>query len=45
MLRQTKYYLTRSKRLVLEVINYQELNLMEGRIPPMFENMGILRQM
>jgi len=23
----------------------QELNFMEGRIPPMFENMGILRQM
>ena len=23
----------------------QELNLLEGRIPPMFENMGILRQM
>ena len=23
----------------------QELNLVEGRIPPMFENMGILRQM
>ena len=25
--------------------NSQELNLLEGRIPPMFENMGTLRQM
>lgn len=25
--------------------NSQELNLNGGRIPPMFENMGILRQM
>ena len=25
--------------------NFVELNLLEGRIPPMFENMGILRQM
>jgi len=25
--------------------NSQELNFVEGRIPPMFENMGILRQM
>ena len=24
---------------------FQELNLLEGRIPPMFENMGTLRQM
>jgi len=30
MLRQTKHHLTRSKRLLLEIINYQELNIEDG---------------
>jgi len=30
MLRQTKYHLTKSKRLLLEIINYQELNIEDG---------------
>ena len=29
----------------LDINRNQELNLLEGRIPPMFESMGILRQM
>ena len=28
-----------------DINTHQELNFMEGRIPPMFKNMGILRQM
>jgi len=29
----------------LDINKHQELNFMGGRIPPMFENIGILRQM